>query len=547
MPIIAAVLLGIIVLLPIAAVVIASFTAGRPGNLGGFTVSNYVESVNLPWYWITIGRTVLTGVCGVVVALIITGPMAWLATRTDAYFGPYLDYIGMAPIFISQFTIAIAWRLIASEELGIFNHWLAALFGDSAPSVDVDSFWGIVWISALYFSPFLYLFIANALRAVDPSFEEASMVLGGSTKRTAWSITLPMIRPALFGGSLLVFMLLMSQFTIPLIFGWNAGFHVLTTKIYEITVFPPARYGLAASLSAITVAIGLVALMLYRKSIAKAGYASITGKGLRTIRIELGKWRMPVLCMSLLYALLVVILPYGIIVLTSLQRFTGAPAPYTLEQFSRLFGLSFFPIAVRTTLVMAIGGTTLAVVLAGIISWSMVRRKGRLSSALDFVAMSPMAVPGTVFALGVMWAWIRVPGIWASIWILVLGLTAAHMTFAVRSLASGLLQIAPELEESSAVSGASPWRTIRNIVLPLLKPSFATAWILVFTLFYRNVSVVALLWSSNNMPLSVLGLDLWQREGYPIIAALALVDTAIFFTLVTVVRKLTGTGLRKLV
>lgn len=539
--------LGLLVLYPLAMLVVGSLFTGRPGDLGDFTFQNFVDSWRFPWYWPTILRTVGTGAAAVAVASLISVPLAWIASRTDFPLARYLDYIGVAPLLISQFAIAIAWRLLASENLGLLNR-LGSSITPWEWSINIDGFVGIVWVSALYFSPYIYLFTSNALRLVDSDFEDAAVMLGASTRQTIVKVTLPTILPSLLAGLLLVLILTLGQFTIPLILGWNSGFHLLTTKIYELTAFPPARYGLAASLSAIMVLIGLGLLYLYRMVTIRAtrSFETIRGKGLRTSRVKLGRWKYPLVVVVLAYILFTILLPYTVLLLTSVSRFTNSGPPFTLDNFHELLNMHLFPTALRNSLFISTVGPTISLMLALPISWILVRTKIKGRGILDFVAMAPLSIPGTVLGIGALWAWIRFPSLFGSIWLLVIALVSAFFAYGVRATSSGLLQIGKELEESSYVLGAGKFVTFRRVLVPLLKPALATGWILLFSLFYRDVSLVILLWSPESMPLSVLAVDLWSNSGYTSLAALAVVDAAVFLLIISVVRRAFGTTLRNL-
>ena len=123
-----------------------------------------------------------------------------------------------------------------------------------------------------------------------------------------------------------------------------------------------------------------------------------------------------------------------------------------------------------------ISSSLIIVLLAATISWIVLRSRVAGRKFLDFLSFSPIAIPGTVMGLALLWLYLVVPiPIYATIWILIVAFVGKYITVAVRSTHASLQQISVELEEVSTVSGASWRRTFRSVVLPRMAPGLVVA------------------------------------------------------------------------
>src|SRR5438067_11887369 len=98
--------------------------------------------------------------------------------------------------------------------------------------VDFYSLWGLVFVFGIYYAPYVYMFTSAALRNMDPSLEEAAEVSGASALRTMFTVTFPLIAPAIVSGMLLSFIVMLGIYGIPAVLGAPANISVLTTYIF---------------------------------------------------------------------------------------------------------------------------------------------------------------------------------------------------------------------------------------------------------------------------------------------------------------------------
>jgi len=276
----------------------------------------------------------------------------------------------------------------------------------------------------------------------------------------------------------------------------------------------------------------VVGVYLQRRYLRRRTFTTITGKGHRTDVLDLGVWRYAAFAFAFLYFVVAVVLPLLVIFLVSISKYWSGRIDAKLFTPSNyhfvLFGLNRTQTAVKNSLFLAIVGGLLCMVLAFLTSWTVNRVRGWWTGALDFVSTVPVGVPGLVFAIGLLWAYIGFPiAVYGTIWLLVISFGTHYLPYGVRTISSSLVQIHPELEESAQVCGASTARRLRTIIFPLLKGGFAAGWVFMFITFMRELSSALLLYNQKSVVLSVVMWDMWSEGTQPPVAALSIIQTLI--------------------
>jgi iron(III) transport system permease protein len=158
---------------------------------------------------------------------------------------------------------------------------------------------------------------------------------------------------------------------------------------------------------------------------------------------------------------------------------------------------------------------------------------------LSLLATYPAGVPAVVFAVALLWGYIFLPvPIYGTIWMLLVAYIAHYIPFGVRAATSGLMQISPELEESSRIHGETWIGTIRKIVVPLLKPALTAGWILLFVEFIRSLSLSILLYSQDSIVMPVVIYELYETGAYPALAAFSMFQTLLVFVAIYAAKKI---------
>ena len=149
---------------------------------------------------------------------------------------------------------------------------------------------GLVLVTVMHTFPFVYLLASSALQSVDASYEEAAQILGASKLRTAFSITAPLVAPAVLSGTLLAFVNAIALFGSQAIIGLPGRIVTLPTRIYALFDYPP-EYALASALSLVFIIITVAALYLQNAFLKRRSYVTLGGKGSRPQMMRLGVFR----------------------------------------------------------------------------------------------------------------------------------------------------------------------------------------------------------------------------------------------------------------
>ena len=535
----------LLVLYPLVWLVIGSFLTQRA--VTGSGANAFQGYIALLGEMELVFNSAVVGVGATLLAVVLGVSLAWITTRTDILWRGALDKLVLVPFFITPLLGAVGWAMLASPGRGgILNNMIASAFGLDEGPLNIYTPWGIIFVTGIYYVPFTYLFVAGALRSMDPALEEGSNILGGGNLKTAFKITFPLIKPAIVGSSLLVFVLSIGQFGVPAVLGMPHGYLVLTTRIYQhVAGFLP-NYGAAAAMGLSLFLVTIVGVYLQFKVLGNTSYVTVTGRGFRSKLLDVRGWKWPLFILGFGYVAAVVVLPMGAIVFSSLLKFvTSDPstAVYTLENFRYvLFDLSTTKVSIRNTIGLALGGATLALAICGSVAWIVHRTKLRGRKVLEYIAMVPIAIPGIVFSLGLLWAWIRVSYVpmYGTIWIVLIAYITVFLPYGIRAIGANLVQIDPSLEECASVCGAKWSRVLRTVTLPLLKPGLWAGWTLLFISMIKELSASALLVNSKTMVLSVQVFDLWLGSSFTRVAALSLIQTALIFVLLLTVRRIGG-------
>jgi iron(III) transport system permease protein len=343
-------------------------------------------------------------------------------------------------------------------------------------------------------------------------------------------VALPIVRPSIAAAFFFVAVLATGVFAIPSVLGLDAGFTPLAVQVYRSTTVFPANPPLGAAIGTMLFWFTLAGIYFYRRAIRNGGrFVTVGARGTRPRLIRLGWKKIPVTAGFGLYVLLATVLPYAALVLMSLTPF----AITDLRELSLSFD-NFIEVASTPDVLSSFGNSlwlaflvpTLAVVLGMAVAYVVVRERGRLGGLIDYVSTVPIAVPGIVFAAGIVWLYLRSP-LYGSVALIVIALVGVYIPHASRFASAGLIQIDKSLEEAARMQGAGKLRVIRTITFPLVRPALMSAWILLFVFSMREVDEAVIIAGPNSRPLAVLA--------FSFIEAGAIRNSAVIGLLLTVV------------
>jgi iron(III) transport system permease protein len=527
-----------LVLPPLYSVIQTSlFTTKLTGELDEFTLSYYRDMFRELQVLGPFLNTVYFSVGSALLATLLGGLVAWVVTRTDSPLRG-LGYFTAFASFGTPFILyTIGWLLILGKA-GPVNSWLRAFFDHSGPAVNVYSMWGMVFVEALLWSPFVFLLLAASFRSMDPSLEEASAVCGARVWQTLRRISLRLMLPAFFSVLLLIFIRAFESFEIPALVGLPGDIRVLTTSILLDAQRMPPTYGRAGAFAVLLMLVVACTLYFYFRITREASrFHTITGKGYRPALIQLGGWRYVTAAGLLFYSFVLLVLPFLIVLWASLLPFYMQPSLEAISKFTlkNYVTAIYFPKitdSIKNSVLLGLGSATAVMVLTTLASWILVRTKLRGRWLLDLLTTLPLLFPGIVMGLAIMRFYLLVPiPIYGTLWILLIAFITRYIPYGIRYTHSGLLQLHRELEEAAYTSGASWLNAMRRITMPLLTPSFLGGWVFIFLLSAKELSMSILLVSPQTPVVSVAIYELWENGQVGELAAFGVIWTTILVSI----------------
>ncbi|GIK98872.1 MAG: ABC transporter substrate-binding protein [Alphaproteobacteria bacterium] len=515
------VVVGLLTLFPVLMLLAGSFSKGLTA-FGSFTTAKYVAAYTDPHLSEVVLNTAIFVIGSSILAVVLALFLSYLNTRTDIPFKPVFTVLSIVPMMIPHLLFSVSWALLLNPSNGLLNLVLRDGLGLESAPFDIYSLWGMILVEGLLNMPVAYLIIAPAMASFDVALEESSRVSGAGWWRTLVRITLPVLRPAILAALVLGLVRGLASYAVPRVLGTPGRVDVLATYLFEMisTGFAP-DYGKAAALgmSVLSASIGLI--VLYRALTAEGEkYVTISGRGFKPGLIELGRARMPLFVVVGLLCLLTIVLPVAVLLYTSMVPYSMVPGPKAFalmgwQNWAAVLGDHVTILALKNSLFLSVVGATLGVLLSLFVAYVIVKVRTNASALLETFSFLSFSFPGIVIGIGFMWFFVQTP-LYATLTALLLAYIAAYLPYGIRPLASAFVQVHAHLEESSHVCGAGSLTTMRRIIAPLLVPGIVSAWILMATMFVRELTVSVVLSRPGTEVLAVRVLSyaddgLWGR------------------------------------
>ncbi|MBI2166310.1 MAG: iron ABC transporter permease [Chloroflexi bacterium] len=461
-----ALLAGAAVLLPVVYLVIRALGAGA-------------EAWELLLRWRTLeiaGRTVLLAATVTVGTALIAVPLAWLTVRSDLPLRRLWAVLTTLPLAIPSYVGAMV-VVAALGPRGLVQQIVGQPLGiERLP--EVYGFPGAAATLMLLSFPYVLLSVRGALWGLDPALEEAGRTLGYSRWGAFRRVTLPLLRPAIVAGGLLVALYTLSDFgAVSLL-----RYETLTWAIY-LQYEATFDRAVAAALSLILILMAVTVLGLEAWSKGRGHYYGSSARAfLQSGPVPLGPWRWPAVAFCLVVVAFSVALPLAILGYWLVRGLAGSEALVSLLR----------P-AVGSVVVASLAAAA-AVVAAFPVARVMTRFPGPLSGILGVVTYSGFALPGIVVALALVFFSVRFAyPVYQSLSLLVFAYVVLFLAPAIGAIKASLLQVSPRVEEAARTVGAGPWRVFARVTLPLAAPGFLSAGALVFLVTVKELPATLLL------------------------------------------------------
>jgi iron(III) transport system permease protein len=493
----------------------------------GWTVRYFAQFFASRGEWLALWRSLWVSVASVLLAAAVGVPLAFIFERAEFPGRRILGAVAALPVALPPLVGVIAFLFLYGET-GFVSRAVQTLLHLHDAPWRLAGPGAILLVHTYSFYVYFYLFGRAGLARQDAALLEAASSLGAGFGRRLWRVTLPLLRPALVTAALLTFMTALASFSAPYLFG--GGFRVMTTQILASKLNGDRQISQVETVMlAILALAGLWASQ--RGGAAGAGAAPSTGvRGVAPARRRMASPFARAAAAAAGYGLaLILLLPHLVMILISLvpartwidQTF---PPVLNFTNYAQLADREHLRPIVNS-LWMAAAATAAAVVLGlaaamaaarpvAVTAGSVPGRDGgrwrrRLGGALETLIGLPWAIPGTVFAIALATTF-SVHAPWIGRFVLIGSPVLLPLAYLVRSLPltgraafAGMRGLDPALGEAAAALGAGPWRTLRRIVLPQLRPALAAGAGLAFITALGDFVTSIVLYTYDTRPIAI--------------------------------------------
>ena len=265
------------------------------------------------------------------------------------------------------------------------------------------------------------------------------------------------------------------------------------------------------------IAFSILALWLSVRVMKGKDYSTLQKGGAGIARRRLKPWESLLAYAVILLVLLVVLSPHlGLLVLSfaKMWSFSVLPDPWTLGNYATVFEDSSGMI--RNTLLYCGLAALIDVIIGVAIAYLILRTRIPGRQWLDFAASAAIAVPGIVLAIGYLRTF-QTFELWGvpvtQTWILImLAYSVRRLPYALRSCMAALQQINVSLEEAAEMLGASKWRSVRRIVIPLMAGGILAGFVSSFITAAVELSATILLVVKESQAPMSYGIYLYMQS-----------------------------------
>ncbi|WP_242333045.1 iron ABC transporter permease [Anaeromyxobacter sp. SG66] len=435
-----------------------------------------------------------------VLSLAVGLPLGLLLGRADVPLRRVALWLHAFPLFVPPFLLALGWFHLFGRG-GLVGSDLGARILFSAP--------GAVLVLALALAPIATSLAAVALQGVDPTLEEAALLVAGPRRAATW-ILLPLIRPAVALAALIVFSLAFSELGVPMFLRVAVYPGMVFSRLGGADYAPGEAFALALPLFA--VAVGL--LVFERRVAGRRSFAVLGARSREVPELHLGRWRPA----ATVFVAAAALLPLAPIAALAARAARGGG----FAELPRWIGTSAW-----NSLLDALIAGTLVLALAVVIGHAAARRR-RFGVGLDALAVLAFVTPASVLGVGLIATWNRpsLQAVYGTSAIVALAFAARYGAVGLRTAAVSFSQGSEHYEEAAAIAGARFFRRLGRILVPLHGRGLAAAWLLAVVFCLRDLETAVLLYPAGQEPLTVRIFTLEANGPESVVAALSCVHVA---------------------
>ncbi|MGU3400624.1 ABC transporter permease [Brucellaceae bacterium D45D] len=528
-------ILGLVVLTPILLIVYQSFLSGPFFDASvtiGLSAFDFVFSD--PDFYAAFGTTVLFAIGVVAIAVPLGAGAAFLMVRTDLIGRRWIEPLILVPMFLSAVVIGFGYTVSVGPS-GFFSLAFESLFG--FVPWRLYGLPGLILIGGIGHVPHVYLYVSSAMRNISADMEEAARSTGANVWQVAWNVTWPLCMPAIIFATSLNVLLAFESFGLPLVLGDPAGTVVLTTYIYKLTtLLGVPSFQLMAVVAVLLLVMTLPLVFIQRKLLARSRrYVTVGGKAARSARICLTPGQQAIALTAVgLWIFLAIICPIsGIFVrafVDSWGRGINLLDHLTLQNFEHLLDVPVLARSVVNTVILALGGGAVAVLMYLLVALAGHRQYGWKNGLLDYLVLLPRALPGLVVGLAFFWVFLFVPllqPLRPTLISLLIAYIVVGLSYGLRMIQAMLMQVSPDLEEAARTTGASTGKIWRSVVIPIIRPGLIGAWTMIIIIFLREYATGVYLMTTGTEVLGSVIVSMLAGGDVDTIAALSLISVVL--------------------
>ncbi len=534
-----------LILIPLLTMIKSTFTMAQgelrrnPGaHVGDFTLYywKYMLSGAMAKavLWEPLLHSLFCGAMTTLISVPLGSVLAWLMIRTDLPGKKVLGLLVTIPYMIPSWTKALAWLAVFRNKTSGADGFLCGL-GIPIPDWLAYGPIAIILCMSMHYYAFSYIQVSGALRSINSELEEMGEIQGANKAQILRHITLPLIMPSVLSALVMTISKSIGTYGVAANLGNRIGYYTLATKMRVFIDQGPRGVGYAMSI----VLVGLAALILMSNQRiigVRKSYATVGGKGGRSTLMPLGAAKKPMMIFLGVFLFLAMVMPFFVLIMETFQITTGAG--YGLDnltlynwigksgdiaKYTNYPGIfrnpefkSAFLNTIRLTLIASILTAFCGQFLGYISSRGRGKWYGNLTEQLVFV---PYLMSGVAFSTMYFSMFSRphlgglIPSLYGTFTLIVLTSVVKHFPFASRSGTANMLSISVELEEAADIAGASFWKRMTSIIIPLAKNGFISGFMLVFISIAKELDLIIIMMTPTTRTMSYLAFT-YSQEGY---------------------------------
>ena len=538
------IILFCLIIIPLLTMISSTFTLAQgelrrvQGHVGDFTLYywKYILTGKLAGavLWGPLKNSFICGFFTVLVSVPLGSVLAWLMIRTDLPGKKILGLLVTVPYMIPSWTKALAWLAMFRNSTSGANGFLAGM-GIPVPDWLAYGPIAIVLCMSMHYYAFSYIMVSGALRSINSELEEMGEIQGASKAQILRHITLPLILPSVLSATVMTISKSIGTYGVPANLGNRIGYYTLATKMRNFIDQGPQAVGYSMSIVLVLLA-ALIIFSNQRIVGVRKSYATVSGKGGRATLMQLGKAKKPLMLFLMVFLFLAMVVPFFVLIMETFQITTGAgygPDNLTLynwigkageiDKYTNYVGIfrnpnffSAFWNTIRLTLIASILTAICGQFLGYISSRGRGKWYGDLTEQMVFV---PYLMSGIAFSTMYFSMFSRphlgglMPSLYGTFTLIVLTSVVKHFPFASKSGTANMLSISVELEEAADIAGASFWKRMSSIIVPLAKNGFISGFMLTFISIAKELDLIIIMMTPTTQTMSYLAFT-YSQDGY---------------------------------